>query len=168
MIISFDPSGNFTEGNGTTGIGMYDPDTKVMKVDEIRAADYSSPEEYWNAHIKLLHKYDFHISHGEFEVVMEGFRLYGHKADTQTNSILETPQLIGCIRLWCFSNEVPLKIQYAVEVKNRWSDDVLLKKGIITKGNGRRKLVSSDQWLNNHKTDAVRHMLHYLRYKRGK
>ena len=167
LIVALDPSGNFTEGNGTTGICIWDTDKDGRSyVDDIHAGHFKSAEEYWQSHVNLLESY-LHITKGlGLEVVMEGYRLYGHKSDTQVNSTLETPQLIGVIRYWCYANNVPLKIQYAVEVKNRWSDSVLEKKGIIEIVNKRRKLISSGQWLNNHKTDALRHALHYQRYKK--
>lgn len=173
MIIAFDPSGNFVEGKGTTGIAfMHNSTGEVWKVDEIQATEFSSPEEYWDAHLVLLE--DFQDPFGEQEVVMEGFRLYGHKAKTQTHSIFETPMLIGLIRHWCYMNRVPCTIQYAADVKTRWSDNVLSRKGVIS-GSGedktfksKRKLIASGQILNNHKTDAIRHAMHYFRYTREK
>lgn len=166
MIISFDPSGNHSEGKGTTGICIAYGKGEIHKVDEIQALKYETPEDYWHQHIKLL-KMFLDVT-GDLEVVMEGFRLYGHKKNEQVNSQFETPQLIGVIRHWCYGAEVPLKIHYAHEVKNRWSDSILLKENIIyTKGRV-RYLTKTDQLLNNHKTDAVRHMLHYVNYTRGK
>ena len=162
VIIALDPSGNFAEGNGTTGVCELDGD-KAFVLD-IHAGEFKTAEDYWHGHINYLN-----LTLHEFkniELVMEGYRLYGHKSDTQRNSTLETPQLIGVIKYWCYVNKVPLKIQFASEVKNRWSDSVLEKKGIIEIINRRRKLISSGQWLNNHKTDALRHALHYQRYGR--
>jgi len=166
LIVALDPSGNFTEGNGTTGICELEGKESIVR--DIHAGHYKSAEAYWEAHIEYLDDFLAYTQRYQesMEVVMEGYRLYGHKSDTQVNSTLETPQLIGVIRYWCYVNNVPLKIQFAVEVKNRWSDSVLEKKGIIEKVNGRRKLISSGQWLNNHKTDALRHALHYQRYGR--
>lgn len=164
LIIALDPSGNFTEGNGTTGV--CELEGKLATVSDIHAGDYKKAEEYWNAHIEFLHNFLDYAKYSKqvLEVVMEGYRLYGHKANTQTNSTLETPQMIGVIRYWCYMNNVPLKIQFAVEVKSRWSDSVLEKTGVIEIINGRRKLIASGQWLNNHKTDALRHALHYQKY----
>lgn len=169
VIIALDPSGNFTEGNGTTGIciiteAIYQLKPPKILVSDIHAGNYKTAEEYWDEHIiflnSCLHK------HMSIEVVMEGYRLYGHKSDTQINSTLETPQLIGVIKYWCYVNKVPLKIQFATDVKKRWSDSVLEKTGVIEIINRRRKLISSGQWLNNHKTDALRHALHYQRYRK--
>lgn len=161
MIISIDPSGNYFEGKGVSGICYADDDGKLMNVDEISAKKYASPEAYWDAHLDL-----FRISKGgSLEVVMEGFRLYSHKKNEQVNSQFETPQVIGVIRHWCYWNAVPLKIQFASEVKTRWSDTVLEAKGIIEVKSKRRYF--NGQVLNNHKVDAIRHMLHYTTYNRS-
>lgn len=164
LIVALDPSGNFTEGNGTTGICALLDNKPHVK--DIHAGEYPMAEAYWGAHIDFLS--DNLKAYPDMEVVMEGYRLYGHKSDTQVNSILETPQMIGVIRYWCYENCVPLKIQYAADVKKRWSDSVLEKLGVIEIINRRRKLISSGQWLNNHKTDALRHAMHYQRYGKKK
>jgi hypothetical protein len=164
MIVAFDPSGNWHEGKGTTGVCIAWSRGELFRVDEIQAVKFKTPEEYWNAHIKLLE--NILETTGDLEVVMEGFRLYAHKKDQQTNSMFETPMLIGIIRHWCWCNGVPLKIQYAVEVKNRWSDEILLRNGYITKKGNFRYF--KNQVLNNHKTDAIRHALHYLTFTREK
>jgi hypothetical protein len=164
MIIAFDPSGNFKEGKGTTGICIMWDNGDIHKVDHISAVGFSRAEAYWNAHITYLER--LQLQDIGIELVMEGFRLYGHKSKEQTNSEFETPMLIGLIRHYCWLNEIPLTIQFAADVKTRWSDSVLLSKEIIYNKGNNRYLVATDQPLNNHKTDAVRHALHYFRYKR--
>lgn len=164
MIVSFDPSGNFKEGLGTTGIALLDSHDDIKGVGEIHAGKFESAEEYWDRHIRYLEM--LAIVHFKLEMVIEGFRLYNHKRDQQVNSQFETPQLIGAIRLWCYQMKVPLTIQYASEVKTRWSDAVLEKAGYIYIKNGRRYLTATNEPLNNHKTDALRHGLHYSKYKR--
>jgi hypothetical protein len=164
MIIAFDPSGNWNEGKGTTGICFLSLTGEPLSVSELTASDHESPESYWNAHIVLLQR--MYLNVDNMETVMEGFRLYADKKSEQVNSQFETPQLIGVIRHWHYDKGVPLKITYAVEVKTRWTDEVLERKGYIYKKNGRRYLTATDQSLNNHKTDALRHALHYYRYGR--
>jgi hypothetical protein len=163
MIIALDPSGNFKEGKGTTGICQIWNDGKIQKVDEIKADHYKNAEAYWHAHLDYI---EYFVHQTDVEVVMEGFRLYGHKSKEQTNSEFETPMLIGLIRHYCWINEIPLTIQFAAEVKTRWSDKILQNSEIIYNKGNSRYLVATDQPLNNHKTDAVRHALHYFRYKR--
>ena len=168
LIVALDPSGNYSEGNGTTGV--CELEGKLATVSDIHAGAYECAEEYWKAHIDTLHNFLEYADYSkqDLEIVMEGYRLYGHKTATQINSTLETPQLIGVIKFWCHVNRIPLKIQFAADVKTRWSDSVLEKLGVIEIVNRRRKLSSSGQWLNNHKTDALRHALHYQKYGRKK
>lgn len=164
MIIALDPSGNWNEGKGTTGICYMDEFGNIINVDELSASKYESPEAYWNAHIVILQRMQQEVS--SMETIIEGFRLYATKKNEQVNSQFETPQLIGVIRHWHYTTDTPLKITYATEVKIRWSDDILERTGYIYKKNGRRYLTATDQLLNNHKTDALRHALHYYRYGR--
>lgn len=166
MIISLDVSGNFKEGKGTTGICRMWSNGEIQKVDELKAEDFHTAEEYWDMH--LHHLGITHDVVGSLEVVMEGFKLYGHKSKQQTNSEFETPMLIGIIRHYCWENNIPLKIQFASDVKTRWADSVLEKQNHIYLKGGKRYLTATDQPLNNHKTDALRHALHYFNYTRGK
>lgn len=158
MIVAFDVSGNYREGFGTTGLCLMTDEGEVLDLNEIKAENFGSAEEYWNFHLQFLEGFR---RQGNLEVVMEGFRLYGHKSKEQTNSQFETPQLIGVVRMWCYQNNVPLKIQYAVEVKNRWTPEILVAKGHLEPGNkfkGKRT--------STHKQDALKHALHYFRYGR--
>lgn len=157
-ILVFDPSGNWKEGNGTTGYLFGDEKGTIFHIETLIAHDSSQPESYWDKHLLLIDQAD--------EVVMEGFRLYGHKKNEQVNSQFETPQLIGLIRHYCWMQGKELTIPYAVEVKTRWSDEVLASQGIIEKKNGRRYW--NKKLLNNHKVDVIRHYQHYIRYTRGK
>ena len=153
-ILAFDPSGNFEEGKGTTGWAFKTEDTS--KLGEIRAEDFKQVEEYWHEHVELIHRCN------PTHVVIEGYRLYNHRgqaASSQANSMLETPQLIGLIKYYCWVTEIDLTIQYATQVKSRCSDDVLQNMGILdsyNRFNGERT--------NNHKRDALRHLLHFERY----
>lgn len=170
MIIAFDPSGNFIEGKGTTGICDMDNEGNIIAVRELSAKDYDCPMAYWDAHIEYLMDAYTHVfkTTEQLEVVIEGFRLYDHKKSTQVNSLFETPKLIGLIEHWCWLQNIPLKIQFATEVKTRWKDSVLVSTGIITRDPKHPRRYWNGQVLNNHKVDAIRHACHYFRYKRGK
>lgn len=161
-VLSFDPSGNHgKEGMGTTGWALGDiRNEKPSEIGEIRAKDFDSPEAYWWAHLMLIEKL------GPDEIVMEGYKLYNHKgqqAEKQANSELETPQLIGCIKLKCFLDDIPLAVQWASQVKTRWADKVLKAKEILESGNKFQGKQTSA-----HKRDAIRHWMHYVRYTRAK
>lgn len=157
-IISLDPSGNYgREGMGTTGM-CYVENGEIVQLGEVKASDFKTEQAYWFAHWVLLEQElpDY--------VVMEGFKLYGSKKNEQVNSELQTPQLIGIVKMFCYQWDIPLTIQFASDVKTRWSDDVLVHKGILTeKGN---KLYWNNEVTNTHKRDSIRHALHFQRYGR--
>jgi hypothetical protein len=157
--IAIDPSGNFKEGQGTTGICIsIDGEAKELK--EIKASDYRTVDQYWMAHVTLLQR--------EFpdHVTIEGYKLYNHKgksASMQANSELETPQLIGILKHWCYSLDIPYNVQFASEVKTRWSEDVLVRLGILEqKGN---RYYWNGELTNTHKRDSLKHSNHFWRYK---
>ena len=157
-ILSFDPSGNFSEGKGTTGI-CYMEEGEPKALYEIRAKNYNIAEQYWLAHTQMIN----HFSPDQ--VVIEGYRLYNHKgmaASTQANSDLETPQLIGVLRLHCYKENIPLAVQYAAEVKSRWKESVMVAKGILVEKSNR--LYFNGKQTSTHKRDALKHALHFHRY----
>ncbi|HLO12790.1 MAG TPA: hypothetical protein VK190_11310 [Pseudoneobacillus sp.] len=158
IILALDPSGNFHEGKGTTGYAIA-VNGQPSKVGRVSASDYKSAPEYWYAHMELINQVEPN------QLVFEGYRLYNHKgmsAATQANSILETPQLIGYLTMIAFLNQLPLKIQFAKDVKTRWSDDVLINKSILVK-NGKHLLFKSSPTVT-HERDALRHLMHFIRY----
>lgn len=159
-ILSFDPSGNSNhdqgnEGWGTTGVA-YD-DGNAIRLNEVKSKEFDSTLDYWLGVLEyvLAYKPDY--------VVLEGYKLYNHAgmgASTQSNSTLMTSQLIGAIRMACYVRDIPVIIQYASDVKTRWSDKVLQGKGILDENNK-----FDGKQTNNHKRDALRHLLHFKKYK---
>lgn len=161
-ILSFDPSGNYgKEGMGTTGYAFM-KDGIPEYLGEIKASNYESEVEYWAAHDDLI------LENLPDTIVCEGYRLYNHKgksASMQANSELQTSQLIGAIKLVAYRMNIPIEIQYASEIKTRWSEDVLVRLGILEqKGN---RYYFNGELTSTHKRDALKHALHYSRYKTG-
>ena len=166
-ILALDISGNHEsekEGSGTTGVAWYiaKPSDGFVNIpynihlDDTRASGFDTIEEYWDAIIKLaIEDWD--------HVIIEGYRLYNHagqSARTQTNSTLQTSQLLGALRMALWKAGIPYSIQYAVEVKTRWSDAILVRKGYLEEGNKFKGKATND-----HKRDALRHLVHYMEYK---
>lgn len=159
-VLAIDPSGNHIsekEGSGTTGIA-YRLDGGIGLTD-VRASDYKTIEEYWDAVLNYLRTEEWD------HIVFEGYRLYNHAgmaARTQTNSTLQTSQLIGAIRMEAWRLGIPYHIQYAVEVKGRWTDKILQAKGYLKEGNK-----FNGKNTNDHKRDSLRHLVHFETYKLG-
>lgn len=164
-ILALDPSGSFYEGKGTTGWVLMDArkNGKLLKSGTICAKDYSNMMEYFRAHISLLEHINYtyggpRLGYGPYEayplrVVIEDYRLYGSKAHSQINSNLETSQLIGVLKYWCYMHGVIYKMQMASEVKQRWSDSVL-------------KHYNIELPKSRHAKDALRHAMHYMKFGR--
>lgn len=157
-ILSLDISGNFHEGKGTTGYAIA-LNQSITEVGKIEATNYKKVEDYWLQHTLFIRRTNPNL------VVVEGYRLYHHKgmkAQAQANSLLETPQLLGIITLFCYQSKIPLVVQYAKDVKTRWKDEILNNKGIVTKKGA--SYYFNDKRIVSHEKDAIRHMMHFIRY----
>lgn len=173
-ILGCDPSGSYKEGNGTTGLALYDRETKsIIQCSSVEAHAYTPWQEYYKAVWKKLW-WMARDYPNDIVVVIEDYLLYASKANAQINSILETPRLIGYLLMKLYEHETPACTQRAVDVKNRWSDDILEHHGIITKV-GKNKtyehchgyspyIVTVNEYdmpLQSHHLDAIRHAVHY-------
>lgn len=146
-ILAIDPSGSFKEGSGTTGWSILTKKDNVVEVvayGELKASDFDKPIEYWDAHCALIDAYTVD------RVVFESYILYAAKAKAQINSEMETCQLIGIIKHFCYVNNIPCEDRTASMVKNRWSDRILEHKGICITG------------LSGHVKDSIRHGMHCM------
>jgi RNase H-fold protein (predicted Holliday junction resolvase) len=158
-VLSFDPSGNYTEGKGTTGYAISLGDNLPHKLGDIKATDFNSKWSYWNEHENLIRQVEPDV------IVIESYRLFGHKAKEQTGSSLETPQLIGYLEMVAWKLHTPVAFQDP-STKQRHADDVLVTLGVIEKkGN---KFYYKGELTNLHQRDALRHGLYYRRSLRMK
>lgn len=162
-ILAIDPSGNFNEGKGTTGWCLYDTQTnRLAKFGAIKATKYTSLMEYWDAHIRLIDD----LAGYSVTVVIEDYLLYSNRADSQINSCFETPRLIGVLQYELSLRGINVVLQRAALVKQRWSDAILVHKGLIEKrGNSYYRDAIK---LTEHTRDAIRHAIHYATFRKDK
>jgi hypothetical protein len=156
MILGIDPSGNFDEGKGTTGMCLLEPGTtNITETIEVKATEHSNPYSYWQDNIWQIEPW--------YTVSMEDYLLYADKSSSQINSKFETVQLIGLIKYFCWENDVPLYMRNAGQVKKRWDNDILEHKGYIVKYSKRRWATAyePDKPISRHVLDAIRHAVHY-------
>ena len=162
-ILAIDPSGNFEEGKGTTGTCLFlCIDNCIDNVKDIHASAYNSKEEYWQAHVEYIQRV-LEILPNTI-VVIEDFTLDPRRALQQSHSKMETPKLIGILQLYCQQNNIPYKMQRAVEVKNRWADHILEFKKYIVKQNRMYYLPERNKPISRHCKDAIRHAVHYATF----
>lgn len=162
-ILAFDPSGNFEEGKGTTGVCHFDCSTNQIKcVQNISANDFDSKEAYWQAHTDFIQSVVDIIPNTI--VVIEDFTLDPRRAMQQSHSKMETPKLIGILQLYCTQHNIPYKMQRAVEVKNRWADHILEYKKYIVKHNRMYYISNMPHPISRHCKDAIRHAVHFATF----
>lgn len=164
-ILAIDPSGSFTEGKGTTGWCLLGVDAFfISKAGCLKATDYATQQEYWDAHIKLIDSMNEQYANKTM-VVLEDYLLYADKAKQQINSRMETPQLLGILQHYIQSKGIKCIRQPASLVKQRWADKILLRRGIIKQKGTNYVHPCTKENLNNHIRDAVRHAVHVAQFR---
>jgi hypothetical protein len=82
-------------------------------------------------------------------VVMENYRVYGHKTEQHAGSEVVTIQYIGVIKLACEQLQLPLHMQMAWQAKGFATDSKLHAWGIY-------------QTAKRHANDAIRHGVYFF------
>jgi hypothetical protein len=158
-VLSFDPSGNYNEGYGTSGYSISLDGNLPHKLADIRAENYTTRQSYWFAHRVLIE-----CTLPDY-IVIESYRLFGHKSKEQSGSSLETPQLIGYLEMVAYELNIPTYLQDP-STKQRHADTVLVSMGIIEK-KGTRYFYHGEL-TNLHQRDALRHDMYFNRYNKKK
>ena len=156
-ILAIDPSGNFNEGKGTTGWALITDQKEIISCGQILAKNYNNKFEYWDTVVNLINHIKADV------IVIEDFLLYESKSKSQINSRFETPKLIGILEHYCNQNNIKYVLQRAIDVKKRWTDDILTSKGYIQKVNNR--YFAGGVLTSDHMRDAIRHGIHYITFK---
>lgn len=154
-VMSIDPSGNFTEGQGKTGIVKYETG-KPLEFLTISAKDHKHRVDYWTAvATEMLH-------YAPDMVVLEDYRLYNtpnSPAAAQSFSQLETARLVGILEYVAVQNKITVTFQMANQTRP-FSDEIMLKLEQYTKKGNR--YVFEGQEVNDHERSALRHLLVWL------
>lgn len=169
-ILAIDPSGSFDEGRGKTGwVLMEAANKKIIDIGFLDAGKYLCAAAYWDEHIQLIDKYIDRYGK-DMIIVIEEYTLYADRAQSQTNSKMETCRVLGVIQHHCWECKQNYSMQPAHSVVNRWNDTVLLHKGIIKQAKHRSQVLGAQPniYLNAHMKDALRHALHYANFRNGR
>lgn len=158
-VLCFDPSGNWgKEGDGTTGWAVFE-DREIIKWGAIKAHEYFTQEEYWKAHEDLI------MEISPDTLVVESYNLQGNKALAQTGSSMDTPQLIGYLRMVAWLHNIKWVFQNPQD-KQRVTDPILVRMGVLEKrGN---KYYCNGKSTIIHQRDAIRHGIFYFNWGKGK
>lgn len=161
--IAIDPSGNFEEGKGHTGIAVIDDcDWENVKVLGVNAKNYTSRHGYWNDIIRAISAQ----CDVPAKVVIESYvtRMNGFTIGKQS----ETAMLIGVI-VWNLEKwEIPYEFQAPSTAKTRFKDELLPKyypNLTLDTSTGKNRYFYNGTLVSDHIRDAMKHLLYFKRYK---
>jgi len=165
FILAIDPSGSFYEGKGCTGWCILESASeRITLTGNLYAKKHTRSEEYWQAHLKLIDEFNKRYQ-DRMIVVIEDYLIYAKYSQTHINSRMETSRLIGIIQYYCFKQNIPYAMQLAVQVKNRWTDEILQHKGFLIQSKRKLVLPVSEKVVDRHCRDSIRHAVHYHTFK---
>lgn len=165
IILAIDPSGNFYDGKGHTGLAWNYDTWDAVNTMSIDAKKCSSRVEYWNTIVDYLRElkdkrdagYDVHVVIEKYVTRSNGFT---------TGKVSETAMLIGVLIYYCENHNIPYTMQSPSQAKSRYTDDALCKlfPALHKKGN---RYYLGDSCTNDHERDALRHLAFYKNYMEG-
>lgn len=162
--IAIDPSGNFEEGKGHTGIAIIDDaDWENVKVLSISAKDFPSRHAYWSEIVQTLAKW---CAGKPARVVVESYvtRMNGFTIGKQS----ETAMVLGVIVYELEELGVPFYFQAPSAAKTRFKDELLPKyypKLVLDISTGKHRYLYDGTLISDHIRDAMKHLLYFKRYK---
>ena len=163
-IVSIDVSGEYPKG--TSGIA-YGNTPETANFHSIVAQNYKDPLSYYIAHkIALIKFYEGLLKPVKMYVVVEKYTIYAQKIKAHTYNNMKTSQLIGYLKMLCKEQNWIYLEQSASQVKTRWSNDILTRKGYLKKIHNRNTI--NNQNVNRHEIDAYRHFVHAYKFKINK
>ena len=164
ITLAIDPSGNFTEGKGHTGIaGIKDSDWTTVFTKSVNASDYDSRYEYWTAVKNVIT--DYVLEKTPIQVVIESYVVRAN--GFTTGKMPETAMLIGVLVYCCETLGVPVYFQSPSQAKTRFRDDLIpnyLPQMTVDKN----RYYLGKKLTNDHERDALKHLLYFKRYKEYK
>lgn len=166
VTIAIDPSGNFEDGKGHTGIAMMsDNDWNSVVVESVYAKIYPNRHSYWQAVIQFIENVQ-RCTEDDITVVIESYvtRSNGFTIGKQS----ETSMFIGAIVFTLENLNIPYVFQTPSAVKTRFKDDLLCKyypkMMCIESATGVNRYFYDSKITSDHIRDAMRHLLYYKRY----
>lgn len=163
--IAIDPSGNFEEGKGHTGIAvMLNNDISTLKTVSINAKSYDSRYEYWSAVKKFVQ--DYALEGNKVQVVIESYvtRMNGFTI----GKMPETAMLIGVLAYTFDALGIPYYFQQPSSAKTRFKDELLPRYVPDLTINDQGRYYLGTRLINDHERDALKHLLFFKKYKEFK
>lgn len=165
ITIAIDPSGNFVEGKGHTGVAcMLNEDTRSLVTKSISAKAFDDRHSYWQAVLDNIQR--VYESGQKLQVVIESYvmRMNGFTV----GKMPETAMLIGVLVFYCEQHNIPYYIQQPSQAKTRFKDELLTKYVLDLERRETGKYYLRGKLINDHERDAIKHLLFFKKYKEFK
>lgn len=165
ITIAIDPSGNFVEGKGHTGIAcMLNEDVHTLATKSINAKSYDDRCTYWDDILSTIRT--IHESGQKLQVVIESYvmRMNGFTI----GKMPETAMLIGVLVFYCEQHDIPYYLQQPSQAKSRFKDELLPKYFPDLELRETGKYYLHGKLTNDHERDAIKHLLFFKKYKEFK
>ena len=162
ITLAIDPSGNFYEGKGHTGLAWMYKDWNFVNVESVDAKKFTTRIDYWNTILSYVYALrDKRDAGDSVHIVIEKYVTRSN--GFTTGKVSETAMLIGVIIYICENNNIPYTMQSPSQAKSRYSDEALcrLYPALSKKGN---RYYLGDICTNDHERDALRHLAFYKNY----
>jgi hypothetical protein len=165
ITLAIDPSGNFTEGKGHTGIaGIEGNDWNTVFTKSVNASDYETRFDYWTAVKKVIQ--DYVLEGTPIQIVIENYVVRAN--GFTTGKMPETAMLIGVLVYFCDMYKIPMYFQSPSQAKTRFRDDLIPSYLPQMKVTGGNRYYLGTKLTNDHERDALKHLLYFKRYKEYK
>lgn len=165
ITIAIDPSGNFEEGKGHTGVAcILNEDPKTFATKSISAKAYDDRCTYWQEVLNCIK--NVYEGGQKLQVVIESYVM---RANGFTiGKMPETAMLIGVLVFYCEQHNIPYYIQQPSQAKARFKDELLLKYIPDLELRETGKYYLRGRLTNDHERDALKHLLFFKKYKEFK
>lgn len=162
ITLAIDPSGNFEEGKGHTGIAYMFGNWDTVSVATVNAKNFTRRIYYWDAVLAKIHDLIDRRDKGDaIHVVVEKYVTRSN--GFTTGKVSETAMLLGLIVYTCEKYNIPYTLQTPSQAKTRYSDDALCKLFTHMELKGNRYYLNT-RCTNDHERDALRHLAFYKNY----
>ena len=162
VVLAIDPSGNFDEGKGHTGLAWCFDAWEGVNVHSINAKNFTKRVDYWRAVVKYIDDLRAKQDAGnQVHLVIEKYVTRSN--GFTTGKVSETAMLIGVIIYTCERYGIPYTMQSPSQAKTRYSDELLCKIFPALEKRGTRYYLGGI-CTNDHERDALRHLAFYKNY----
>lgn len=162
-VVAVDPSGNFENGHGHTGIAILQiengvPNWEGVEVISIDAEDYRNRHDYWSNIIWTIHA---NLHYAGSVIALEKYVVRNNGFTIGKSP--ETAMLLGAIH-YELGPDYTIVEQTPSQAKRRYPDSLLGKIFPTLEQRANKRWYLNSKCVNEHCRDALRHLAYCINY----